>query len=103
LLESTVLFRNRNWVWFRGEATDKDSLLLYPEDPFVLLVDERRYARVHAYTAGYERELPRIATWLGQGIGGQVTSFVSPPVLEPVYGAHPWGIQLFVRLRITMR
>ena len=44
LLESTVLFRNRNWVWFRGEATDKDSLLIYPEDPFVLLVDERRYA-----------------------------------------------------------
>jgi hypothetical protein len=103
LLESTILFRNRNWVWFRGEATDKDSLLLYPEDPFVLLVDERRYARVHAYTGGYERELPRIASWLGQGIGGQITSFVSPPVLEPVYGAHPWGIQLFVRLRLTKK
>jgi hypothetical protein len=103
LIESTILFRNKNWVWFRGEATDKDSLLLYPEDPFVLLVDERRYARVHAYTAGYERELPRIASWLSQGIGGQITSFVSPPVLEPVYGAHPWGIQLFVRMRLTKK
>lgn len=103
LIESTILFRNKNWVWFRGEATDKDSLLLYPEDPFVLLVDERRYARVHAYTTGYERELPRIASWLSQGIGGQITSFVSPPVLEPVYGAHPWGIQLFVRVRLTKK
>jgi hypothetical protein len=100
LIESTLLFRNRNWVWMRAEAADKDSLLLYQEAPFVLLVDERRYARVHAYTAGYERELPRIVSWLGQGIGAQVTSFVSPPPLEPVYGAHPWGIQAFVRLRL---
>jgi hypothetical protein len=100
VIESTILFHNRNWVWMRAEAADKDSLLLYQEAPFVLLVDERRYARVHAYTAGYERELPRIVSWLGQGIGAQVTSFVSPPLLEPVYGAHPWGIQAFVRLRL---
>lgn len=100
LIESTLLFKNRNWIWGRAEAADKDSLLLYTEDPFVLLIDERRLARVHAYTLGYERELPRIVSWLGQGIGGQVTSFVSPPVLEPVYGAHPWGLQFFVRLRL---
>jgi hypothetical protein len=57
----------------------------------------------HAYTAGYERKLPRVMSWLGQGIGAQLTSFVSPPVLEPVYGAHPWGIQAFVRLRLSSK
>jgi hypothetical protein len=100
LIESTLRFKNRNWIWGRAEAADKDSLLLYQEDPFVLLVDERRLARVHAYTAGYERELPRLVNWLGQGIGGQVTSFIAPPPLQPVYGPHPWGMQLFVRLRL---
>jgi hypothetical protein len=103
LAESTLFFHNRNWLWMRAEAADKDSLLIYEEDPFVLLADERRYARVHAYTAGYERELPRWVDWLGQGVGAQVTSFVSPPVLEPVYGPHPWGIQFFVRLRLGNR
>ena len=44
LIESTMLFRNRNWVWMRAEAADKDSLLLYQEAPFVLLVDSHRYA-----------------------------------------------------------
>lgn len=44
--------------------------------------------------------LAGVVSWLGQGIGGQITSFVSPPVLDPVYGAHPWGMQVFVRLRL---
>lgn len=74
--------------------------MLYEEAPFVLLVDERRYARVQAYTAGYERELPRATNWLKQGIGGQVMSLVAPRNLEPVYGSHPWGVQLFFRLRL---
>jgi hypothetical protein len=100
LAESTLLFKNKNWVWGRAELADKDSLLLYEEAPFVLLVNEDRYARVQAYTAGYERELPRALNWLKQGIGGQVTAFVAPPVLQPVYGSHPWGVQLFVRLRV---
>jgi hypothetical protein len=37
----------------RPENTDKNSLLLFDEEPFALLVDERRIARVQAYTAGY--------------------------------------------------
>jgi hypothetical protein len=100
LAESTVLFNNKNWIWGRAELADKDSTLLYEEAPFVLLVDERRYARVQAYTAGYERELPRATNWLKQGIGGQFTGFVAPRNLEPVYGSHPWGVQLFVRMRL---
>jgi hypothetical protein len=101
LAESTVLFQNKNWIWGRAELADKDSLLLYEEDPFVLLVNEDRYARVQAYTVGYERELPRALSWLKQGVGGQVTAFVAPPSLAPVYGSHPWGVQLFFRLRIS--
>jgi hypothetical protein len=67
--ESTAKLGN-NWIWGRVESADKDSTLLYEEAPFVLLVDETRFARVQAYTAGYERELPRPAAWLQTGIGG---------------------------------
>src|SRR5262249_49157184 len=63
LIESTVRF-SRNWIWGRIENVDKDSTLLYEEAPFVLLVDEQRFARVQAYTAGYERELPGTPAWL---------------------------------------
>jgi hypothetical protein len=89
LAESTVLFKNKNWIWGRAELTDKDSTLLYEEAPFVLLVDKRRYARVQTYTARYERELPSATSWLKQAIGGQLTGFVAPR-----------GVQLFVRIRL---
>ena len=98
--ESTLKLGD-NWIWGRVESADKDSTLLYEEAPFVLLVDETRYARVQAYTAGYERELPRPAAWLQTGVGGQFTLFHAPPQLEPVYGANPKGVQVFLKLRIT--
>jgi hypothetical protein len=100
LLESTALIANKHWFWGRVENTDKDSLLLFEEAPFALLVDERRFARIQAYTAGYERELPRIASWLSQGVGAQVTVFAAPRELSPVYGSHPIGVQVFLRFRV---
>lgn len=99
LVEST-LERGANWFWGRVESTDKDSTLLYEEEPFVLLVDELRYTRVQAFTMGYERELPGGLRWLKTGIGGQFTWYRVPANLAAVYGQHPVGIQLFVRLRL---
>ena len=93
--ESTLRFRMRNWIWARAESADKDSLLLFEEAPLLLLVDEQRFTRVQAYTAGYEREF-----WTGVGVGAQVTAFVSPPNLAPIYGERPVGVQLFVRFRL---
>jgi len=101
LAESTLFFKNKHWIWGRAENVDKDSTLIYEEQLFVLLVDERRYARVQAYTAGYEYELPRYASWLSTGLGGQFTYFGTPDVLKPVYGDHPLGIQVFLRFRLA--
>ena len=98
--ESTALFKGRNWIWGRAELVDRDSLLLYEEAPFVRLVEEQRFTRVRAYTAGYERELPSPAGWLSTGLGGQFTIFDSPPNLAPIYGEYPLGIQVFLRLRL---
>ena len=101
LIESTLLFRNRNWIWGRAESADRDSLLLFQPGPLTILVDEQRYARVQAYTGGYERELPRAASWFTTGLGGQVTIYHAPPALAPIYDASPVGVQLFLRFRLT--
>jgi hypothetical protein len=100
LAESTIRFRGRNWIWGRAESTDKDSTLLYQEAPLVLLVDEQRFARVQAFTGGYEREFPGWGRWLASGIGAQLTVFHAPASLQPVYGTNPIGVQLFLRLRV---
>jgi len=100
LYESTLRFRNRNWVWGRIENTDKDTTLLFEEEPFVLLVDERRYARVRLFTAGYSRELPGMGKWLSSSLGGQLTLFHAPPQLAPVYGTRSFGMQVILRVRI---
>jgi hypothetical protein len=100
LLEST-LRRNRNWFWIRWRIPTKDSTLLFEEQPFVLFADEVRLARVQAYTAGYERELPVARGPFRFGIGGQVTLFHAPPLLAPIYNANPIGVQLFLRARLA--
>jgi hypothetical protein len=101
LAESTLRFKDRNWIWGRVENVDKDSTLLYEEAPFVLLVDEIRFTRVQAYTAGYERELPKFASWVSAGLGSQFTYFGTPNNLRPIYGDHPFGIQTFLRFRLA--
>lgn len=100
LAESTLRFRRKNWVWGRAENTDRDSYLLYEEAPFVRLTEEQRYTRVQVYTAGYERELPSPTAWASAGLGGQVMLYGVPANLRPIYGDHPIGVQVFLRLRL---
>lgn len=103
IAESTARIKDNNWVWTRLENTDKDSLLLFEEEPFALLVEERRLARVQAFTFGYARELPRVSDWLTQSVGGQMTVFALPNALSPVYGRRPLGMQFFVRVRLRAK
>ncbi len=100
LIESTLRFKDHHWIWGRAENVDRDSLILFQESPLTLLVDEQRYARVQAYTAGYERELPRRYSRLSTGLGGQITIFHAPPDLAPIFNTNPLGVQLFLRLRV---
>jgi hypothetical protein len=98
LAESTLKFLNRNNVWGRAENVDRTSDLLLAGAPVPRNAPERFLARVQAYTAGYDREfswLPRLAT----ALGGQVTFYGKPPFLDPIYGAHPLGVLVFLRLR----
>ena len=98
LLESTLRFWSRNRVWTRIENVDRTNELLPGENPLPANFQERYFARVQAYTAGYDREIGHIPH-LSTALGGQITWYGVPEALKPIYGSHPVGAVLFLRLR----
>jgi hypothetical protein len=98
LLESTLRFLERNYVWTRIENVDRTNELLLGENPEPVGFNERYFTRVQAYTVGYEREVGRIPH-LATGLGAQFTWHGVPDVLRPTYGEHPVGGIVFLRLR----
>lgn len=98
LLESTLRFLDRNYAWTRIENVDRTNELLLGESPEPAGFSERYFTRVQAYSAGYEREVGRIPH-LSTGLGGQFTWYGVPEILQPVYGSHPVGVILFLRVR----
>jgi hypothetical protein len=99
LLESTVKFLRKNYGWTRIENVDRTNELLAGENPLPPGFTERYFARVQAYTAGYERDIKDVSAFT-VGVGGQATVYGVPDVLQPIYGVHPVGVVLFLRLRI---
>lgn len=98
LLESTLQFLRKNSAWARIENVDRTNELLIGEHPLPPGFVERYFARVQAYTVGYDRDLGHIPH-LSTAIGGQVTWYGVPDVLQSTYGAHPVGVVMFVRVR----
>ncbi len=98
LLESTLRFRDRNYLWTRVENVDRTNELLLGENVEPPGFNERYFTRVQAYTAGYGREVGHIPH-LSTELGGQLSWYGVPGVLKPAYGAHPVGGILFLRVR----
>ena len=101
LLESLLQFHTRNYVWTRIEnAGRSNELLLTPGTTLPPNFTESPIGHVAAYSFGYDRDyrfLPHILT----APGAQFTTYVTPDVLNSIYGHHPWGVVAFVRFRIT--
>jgi hypothetical protein len=98
LLESTVRFRERNYAWARLENVDRTNLLVLGGNPEPPGFSERFFTRVQAYTAGYDREVGHIPH-LSTALGGQFMWYGVPADLKPLYGSHPVGGIVFIRLR----
>lgn len=97
LFESTLRFLKKNNAWLRLENVDRSTeLLLNPSLPTSLA--DHYFARVQAYTAGYDRELSN-AAHISTAVGGQFTWYGLPGTLRGDYGTHPVGVLVFVRLR----
>jgi hypothetical protein len=90
LLESTLNFLRRDYVFTRMELVDKNEL--FPE-----AATHPAY-RIGAYTFGGVRDLVQKRAWQ-LGLGGDVTFYSKPAVLDAAYGVHPVSFQIFVRVR----
>ena len=99
LLESTLRFRTRNYAYTRIEDVARTTELLLGEKPLPPGFEEQSAGRVQAYTFGYDRDIgvpiPHILT----AVGAQVTAYAPGTKLQPVYGADPMGVVVFLRLR----
>jgi hypothetical protein len=90
LMESTLNFRQRNYAYTRLELVDKDEL--FPEWP------THPSYRIGAYTFGGVRDLVHNQRWQ-LGLGGDVTFYTKPAVLDPIYGQNPVSFHVFLRVR----
>jgi len=98
LLESTLRFAAKNNVWTRIENADRTNELLLDDRPLPAGFTERYFARVQAFTLGYDREIGNLPH-LSAALGGQFTVYGVPGPLQGLYGTHPVGALLFLRLR----
>ena len=96
--ESTVKFLDKNYLYTRLELVDKNALLR-DEDRLVLgITDHHPSFRIGAYTFGGARDI-WTAEKLSLAIGGDMTFYSKPSVLDPIYGDNPVSWKLFLRLR----
>ncbi|HXA85005.1 MAG TPA: hypothetical protein VNZ47_08025 [Candidatus Dormibacteraeota bacterium] len=100
LAESTLQFAEHNHVWTRIESADRTNELLLGKQAEPPGFDEQFLARIQAYTVGYDHDFPLIPG-LATALGGQVTFYNKPDFLTPIYGQHPAGAILFIRVRPT--
>ena len=93
-------FLQSNYLWGRIENADRTTELLSGAPGIVLPAGEGFLARVQASSLGYGKEfhwIPHFQTELG----GQVTFYRKPDFLTPIYGHHPTGLTLFLRMRLA--
>lgn len=98
LLESTIRFHARNYAWTRIENAERSNELILGENPLPPGFIEEPIGHVQGYTLGYDHDFDLIPH-LASAVGAQFTTYGVPDVLKPVYGSHPLGVALFVRLR----
>jgi hypothetical protein len=108
LFESTVRFRQKNYLYTRVELADREGLLgdnifgrrgagFPPESPEEHAALHRMF-RVGAFTFGGVRDVVAEKSWK-MGLGADVTFYHKPSELEPIYGRRPASFRIFLRFR----
>jgi hypothetical protein len=100
LLETLYPVRHKNFLTARIELVDKDEL--FTDEPALeAALDQSAGStfRVKAYTAGFTRDIAQIGD-AETGLGMNVTAYAIPAAIQPYYGVHPWGVNVFLRVRI---
>jgi hypothetical protein len=100
LAESVAPYRRKNFFTGRAELVDKDEL--FSDDPAFETSLTRTAGstfRIAAFTAGYTRDLASFHD-VEVGLGANATGYRIPSAIQPYYGAHPLGVNVFLRVRL---
>lgn len=100
LLESVYPIHRRNFLTGRAEYVDKDEL--FADNPALESQLDRTAGstfRIEAYTAGYRRDIGTFKM-IETGIGANATVYAIPAAIKPYYGDRPWGVSVFLRIRL---
>lgn len=97
--ETTANFLDRNYLYTRLELVDKSGLLSHEEeDRLGFAHDTHPQFRIGAYTFGYVRDVWNTES-LSVGLGGDLTFYSKPAILDSVYGNNPKSYKFFIRIR----
>ncbi|HKO18255.1 MAG TPA: hypothetical protein VJU82_05155, partial [Acidobacteriaceae bacterium] len=99
LLESVVQLA-KNSLWTRVENAGRTNELLLGERALPPGFSEEPLTHVQAYTFGYDRELAANVPHVSVALGGQITAYGVGKPLQAVYGEHPVGGVVFLRMRL---
>jgi hypothetical protein len=94
LAETLYPLTRRDFITGRIEVVDKDEL--FADQPELM---PGRTFRIRAFTGGYTRDV-----WSGHnvevGLGANVSAYVIPSAITPYYGSHPFGVNVYLRVRL---
>jgi hypothetical protein len=96
--ESTINFRDKNYLYTRLELVDKNDLLRPADRARLGITVAHPSFRIGAYTFGGARDIGKTEK-ISVAIGSDVTFYSMPSVLNPIYGNNPVSWKLFLRLR----
>jgi hypothetical protein len=100
VLESTLNFLDKNYLYTRLELTDRRDILSDEELGRLGFGDHAHpQFRVGAYTFGYVRDIFESDSFKF-GLGGDTTIYSKPEILDSVYGRNPVSFKAFLRVRL---
>lgn len=101
LIESVAPLRKNNFLTGRWESVAKDDLFAAQpaiEQQLLNTVGTITF-RIGAYTLGYTRYFPLWAP-LETGIGANFSTYTLPEAIVPFYGAHPFGVNVYLHFQL---
>ena len=96
--ESTIRFLDKNYLYTRLELVDKDELLRPTDRTLLGITQHHPIFRIGAYTFGGARDVWNTDK-VSLAIGGDVTFYSKPAILDRLYGDNPVSWKIFFRLR----
>ncbi|MGB6484313.1 MAG: hypothetical protein WBE86_12585 [Candidatus Acidiferrales bacterium] len=101
LIESVAPLSKNNFVTGRWELVGKDDLFAAQPAIEQQLMDTvgTTTFRIGAYTLGYTRYFP-LWSPIETGFGANFSTYTLPAPIVPFYGAHPFGVNLYLHFQL---